>query len=325
MKSFFARALVAFAIGLPIVVTASRAHAANEAAAEALFLEAKKLMDQGRFSDACPKFAESNRLDRGAGTLIHLGDCYEKNKQLASAWATYREATSAAQALGRAEWEKLAKERAAALEPKLAKLVVKVPKDTPKMSVTRDGVEVARASWNVEIPVDAGKHAFEATAPGHQTWKTNIAVAKDGDKVEVVVPELASDPTGGAGSGGGGSASTSSGSSSQATIGWVVGGVGVVALGVGAVTGLMAISKNNDAKGVCPNDGPCRDRDAVDAADSAKSLGMVSTIGFVAGGVLLAGGVALVLTAPKSRERASIRLAPYAGADGGGAFAMGSF
>src|SRR5687767_1891178 len=80
----------------------------NEAAAEALFGEAKKLAAQGKYAEACPKFAESNKLDRGAGTLIHLGDCYEKNKQTASAWATYKEAASAAQALGRKDWEKLA-------------------------------------------------------------------------------------------------------------------------------------------------------------------------------------------------------------------------
>ena len=73
----------------------------NEAAAEALFDEAKKLANDGKFAEACPKFAESNRLDRGAGTLIHLADCYEKNKQTASAWATFKEAASAAQAISR--------------------------------------------------------------------------------------------------------------------------------------------------------------------------------------------------------------------------------
>jgi hypothetical protein len=338
------------------------ARAGNEAAAEALFVEAKKLVAQGKYAEACPKFAESNRLDRGAGTLIHLGDCYEKNKQTASAWATYKEAASAAQALGRADWEKLAKQRAAALEPKLAKLVTKVPEPTEKMTVVRDGAEVSQASWGVEIPVDAGSHVVEASAPGHKAWKANVTVAKDGDRVEVVVPKLEREasaaaapipppkapppPPSHAEAGGG---------SSQKTIGYVLGAVGVVGVGVGAVTGLMAIGKNNDAKGVCPNDGPCGSREAVDSADSAKSLATVSTIGFVAGGLALAGGAVLILTAPSARggsERSArpraplgdarggggeseppsaasgavrVRVAPYAGAAGAGAVIGGSF
>lgn len=324
---------VGCAVGALAWLAPRDARAGNEAAAEALFLEAKKLVAQKKYAEACPKFAESNRLDRGAGTLIHLGDCYEHNKQLASAWATYKDAASAAQALGRADWEKLAKQRAASLEPKLAKLVTKVPEPTPGMTVTRDGAEVAQASWGVEIPVDAGTHAVEASAPGHQPWKSTVNVAKDGDRLEVVVPKLEAAPVAAAPPPPPrppeppppAPAAEPRAGSAQRTIGFVVAGVGLVGVGVGAVTGLMAIGKNNDAKGVCANDGPCASRDAVDAADSARSLATVSTIGFVGGGVALAAGAALVLTAPKSKETARVRMAPWAGANGGGALVGGSF
>src|SRR5215203_5725950 len=134
------RPVATLAIGLGVLAAAVPARAAgNEAAAEALFVEAKKLAGQGKYAEACPKFAESNRLDRGAGTLIHLGDCYEKNKQLSSAWATYKEASSAAQALGRKDWEKLASQRAAALEPKLARLTIKVESPVDKLEVAHAG------------------------------------------------------------------------------------------------------------------------------------------------------------------------------------------
>ncbi|MBX3209780.1 MAG: hypothetical protein KF764_32400 [Labilithrix sp.] len=332
------RTFVAGALALVVIAAAGNARAAgNEAAAEALFVEAKKLAAQKKYAEACPKFAESNRLDRGAGTLIHLGDCYEKNKQTASAWATYKEASSAAQALGRKDWEKLAAQRANALEPKLARLTIKVDKDNPdKLEVSRDGTSVAQASFGVPIPVDVGQHAVEASAPGHKPFSTSATVSKDGETVEVSVPRLEPEvapattppeapkpvtpppPPREDGDGGG-----------QRTLGFIIGGIGVAGLAAGAVTGLMAMGKSSDAKATCPNDGPCASRDAVDASESARTLGLVSTIAFVAGGVGLAAGAALVFTAPKEGDSAArsarVRVAPNAGPTGGGVTVLGVF
>src|SRR4051794_10088 len=68
--------------------------------AEALFVEAKALLQAGEIARACAKLAESERLDPAAGTLLNLADCYEKNGQLASAWVTFREATTASERSG---------------------------------------------------------------------------------------------------------------------------------------------------------------------------------------------------------------------------------
>jgi hypothetical protein len=326
---------VAIAFAGALLLEAGRATAGNEAAAQALFDEAKKLASQGKFAEACPKFAESNRLDRGAGTLIHLGDCYEKNKQTASAWATFAEAASAAQALGRKDWEKLAAQRAAALEPKLARLTINVDPANESAEVSRDGTAISQASWGVPIPVDVGTHTVQASKAGSKAFKTVATVSKDGESVEVTVPKLdvetspsppapvptpapttepSSPPDADKGDG-----------SQQRTIGFVVGGVGVAGLAVGAITGLMAMGKSSDAKNACANDGPCANRGAVDASESAKSLGLVSTIGFIAGGVGLAAGALLVLTAPPDAKKAAVRVTPNAGPNGGGVTLLGAF
>ena len=300
--------LTAFTVAA-LVLRAAPALAGDEAAAEALFLEAKKLAAEGKLAEACPKFAESNRLDRGAGTLIHLADCYEKNHQTASAWATFRDAASAAQGLGRADWEKLATSRAAALEPKLARLTIKVVEPAEGIAVTRDGSPTSQASWSVPIPVDVGSHVVVASAPGRKAFKTSVNVRADGDRQELVVPKLEA----GAASASGAVATTSasgesdsgSSGSSQRSIGFVIGGIGIAGLAAGAVTGLIAIGKNNDSKKACPDSGVCTSKDAVDAADSAKTFGTVSTIAFIAGGIGLAVGATLVLTAPSTGERAA--------------------
>ncbi len=302
-----------------IVLRAAPALAGDEAAAEALFLEAKRLAAEGKLAEACPKFAESNRLDRGAGTLIHLADCYEKNHQTASAWATFRDAASAAQALGRSDWEKLANGRAAALEPKLARLTIKVTAPAEGIAVTRDGTSTSQASWGVPIPVDVGTHTVVASAPGHRTFKTTIAIRTDGDRDEVIVPKLEAAPAGTAAAtsdhpagAAGTDADSGSRGSSQRTVGFIVGGVGVAGLAVGAITGLIAIGKNNDSKQLCPTSGACASSAAVDDADSAKKLGTVSTIAFIAGGLGVGFGAALVLTAPSSSTERAGGVAPAA-------------
>ena len=91
------------------------------------------------------------------------------------------------------------------------------------------------------------------------------------------------------------------GSGAWRTVGWVAGAVGIVGLGVGTVFGVMAISDKSaahcDASNAC-DAGPLHD---------ANSAATASTVGIVAGGVLLAGGAALVLFAPGGRSPQRVR------------------
>src|SRR5689334_20626402 len=74
--------------------------AADKAAAEALFDEGVKLLQKGKYEEACKKLEASERVDSGIGTLLYLADCYEKLGKTASAWATFRAAASKAQSAG---------------------------------------------------------------------------------------------------------------------------------------------------------------------------------------------------------------------------------
>src|SRR5579872_6900411 len=98
----------------------------DKVAAEALFEDGRRMVAAGNFADACPKFADSQRLDPSAGTLLNLASCYEKLGRTATAWATYREAASAANATGRTEYVQTAQRHAEALATNLARLTISV-------------------------------------------------------------------------------------------------------------------------------------------------------------------------------------------------------
>lgn len=85
--------------------------------------------------------------------------------------------------------------------------------------------------------------------------------------------------------------------------GVAMGAVGLAGIGIGGGYGLAAMSKANVAKGSCDGNA-CTSQVGVDAAKNARSLGTVSTIGFVAGGALLAAGAVLFFS---GSERASER------------------
>src|SRR5512138_2397422 len=95
--------------------------AEQRAAAQALFDDARRLMADKKYAEACPKLEESQRLDPGIGTLLNLAECQSLTGRTASAWANFLEAAYQAKAAGQAKRENTARSRAAALEPKLSR------------------------------------------------------------------------------------------------------------------------------------------------------------------------------------------------------------
>jgi tetratricopeptide (TPR) repeat protein len=158
------------------------ADATNRAAAEALFNDARQLVSQGKYAEACPKFAESNRLDPATGTLLNLADCYEKVGKTASAWAAFTEVASMAND-SRAQF---ARGRAAALLPTLAKLTLQLANPPAGAVITRDGVAMPVAMLGVPIPVDPGRHVIEATAPGRIRFQRSVDIAASASTTIVI-------------------------------------------------------------------------------------------------------------------------------------------
>ncbi|UQA58666.1 tetratricopeptide repeat protein [Polyangium aurulentum] len=326
------RGLRAAVLGAALLAAPLSAHAqgSDKAGAESLFQEGKALLAAGKTAEACPKFAESQRLDPSVGTLLNLARCHEQLGRTASAWATYKEAATLARAVGQTERETAAKDFARKLEPRLSRLRIEAKSPPAGLAIKRDGIAVGEASLGSAIAVDPGEHTVEATAPGYKTWSAKIVVGAEADTKSVTVPALEPDLAAGAGTGGAPVVATepdagAGGKSGMRTAAFVVGGAGVVALGVGAVFGGLAMSDAGELEERCPK-GACS-RDDQELMTSANTKATVSTIGFGVGAAALGTGVVLFLLSrsPSKESAQSAQIVPSFGPNGGGASIVGTF
>ena len=323
----------------------------DPAAAQGLFYDARTLMQAGKFGEACPKLEESLRLDPGIGTQFNLADCNEHLGKVATAWAGFLDAAAQSKIAKQPDREKLARKRAAALEPRLPRLVIDVSGAPQGLVVKRDGSPVGAAALGTPIAVDPGLHRISASMPGKRAWESTVQATEARTARVAVPPDLPAEPLESAGSevapepaqnaviAAPSTAASSedarsfppaiveSRGATQRTLGWILTGLGAAGVGVGAGFGVSSMGKRNESRSHCTGD-------ACDAAgtslrDDAIRNGNVATIATIAGGAAVAGGIILVLTAPhatSSRERAGhIRAVPTVALGGAGFTLQGSF
>ncbi|HEU4408300.1 MAG TPA: hypothetical protein VFS43_23760 [Polyangiaceae bacterium] len=308
-------AAACFAPALP--AAAQQGGSANERiAAEALFREALQLMGEGNYAEACPKLAESQRLDPGLGTLINLALCHEAEGKTASAWLEFNEVASLARQAKRADRERVARTHVRALEPKLAKLSVRVSAEARAVSgleVRRDGLTLKEGVWGSPIPVDPGRHEVSASAPGYETWLTTVEIPPEPGQHDVTVPELAkkkeeapaAEPAAPRAAPAPPAPLPAKPSAlSQRAVGFAVGGAGLAALLVGGYFGYRAVDKAGEVDERCPNE-RCVDAGAVELNDEAKFAANVANVAIGVGVVGLGVGALLVLTAPSAGKAPS--------------------
>jgi hypothetical protein len=311
VRAGFRRQVFGAAVLLGVAWSAD-AHAKNSSG-DADVREAKLLMEQKRYSDACPKIAESYRSEPTGEKIFELGRCHYEQGRIATAYYELREALDIAKRDGRYDRAKPAQAMLDEIEPKLPKLSVTVglkASSLPGFEIKRDGMVIRPQEWGMNIPADPGVHTILASAPGYEPMLKTVELRADGSVEEVSVDGL--DPQGmkpkaaakpvpmrpeadRAGTSG----------AIQRTAGLIFGGVGVGAIGAGALLGLRASSLQAGSDAHCK--GSLCNPEGREMRNSAEQLGTGSTLMLIGGGVAAAGGLMLFLTAPTSasQERAA--------------------
>jgi hypothetical protein len=185
----------------------------------------------------------------------------------------------------------------------------------PNVKVVIDDVAMNAASLGVSWTIDPGPHVLRATADGYKPAELRLTVpvggnvdaplsldrdlsvpapAPEATTVGTPLPAVPPDQVGHPG---------------RSPWPWVAFGVGAGGLGVGVVTGVIALGKHSDlAKSCVPGCGPAQQGEL----DSYQSMGLISTIGFIVAGAGAAAGITLLLVQPKadSAPAASLVVGP---------------
>jgi hypothetical protein len=289
--------------------------------ADALFKQAQKLRDAGQMSQACADFAESLRLDPALGTLLNLADCHAAEGKTATALAEFEQAEHQAQARKDRERESFARDQVSALSPRLSYVQLAPAPGATFDTVTLDGAPLERTTWSGHVALDPGVHKFVFSAQGKVARTIDVTVSGPGAQTVPVAsldpiaapppppppprppPPPPPEPAQG---------------SPLRTVGFVLGGVGVVGIGLGSYFGVTAISNKNSGNAHCS--GKFCDPQGLSDESDAHSAATVSTVAFAVGAVALAAGAYFVFTAPSSQS-ARLEVGPLVLARGGGAAA----
>jgi hypothetical protein len=276
--------------------------------AKTLFEQGQKQLEDKNYEAACASFKASNEAVARVGTLLNLGDCYEKAGKLASAWGAYFDAISLGRRQGKPEYEEFATKKKDELEPRLSKLTLVVPAEVrvEGMKVTRDKALVEPAAYGVPMAVDPGTHVVDVTAP-HKLPFHGEAVVNDEHKVVTITVEKLNE------------APTVWPHNTEPQViervvqapsvwtplrvtGIVAGSAGVAAVIIGSVLGLVANNTYQNAlKNECGNNPSACNGQGVADGTNAHALAAVATGLFIGGLVGVAGGITLfVVGAPAS-------------------------
>jgi hypothetical protein len=327
-------------LALVLVPASASAQPTDEARAraDALFREGQDLLTAGQIPTACARLEESQRLDPKLGRLLNVAFCHEKLGRVATAWSEYNQAAALALQTKQAERESFARKQASQLAQKLSFIRLDLAAAPEVSQVTIDGASLTRDQWAVPFPVDPGDHALTFAGSGRKVRTQTVAVSAAGTMRVTVAPL---EPE------------TSAPSHAETpppppvheepppaqpqveqpapppqphgsrTPGWIVGGVGLAALGAGAAFGVRAITLKSDADSQCPNH-QCTQSGLATIGD-AKNAATVSTIGLAVGAVGVGVGTWLVLRVPSSPSTGGTVLVPAIAADGAALVVRGAW
>jgi hypothetical protein len=303
-------------------------------AARQLGNEGIDLYEQGDYAGAVDRLGRAYQVLKVPTLGLWYARALAKTGKLVEASERYAEVTHMqvdpdAPAVMQQAKRDAAQERAE-LQPRIPRVVVKVTgAASGEPEITVDGKPIPPALVGVAVAMNPGVRNIEARA-GTQTASQQVKLA-EGEKRTVelgldapaaapaaapapapapeAVPATTPAKTSSSSPGAADEGPTDDGST-QRLIGWTALGVGGVGLVLGGVFYLMENGKKSELEDAC--DGQACPPSVQDDIDTYDQLHAFKLTGFIVGGLGLAGGAVLLLTAPDAPETGAY-VAPWVG------------
>jgi hypothetical protein len=184
-------------------------------------------------------------------------------------------------------------------------------KDLSDVHVIMDGAPLLEKLDGAAVTIDPGEHHFRFESEGLRSAETSVIV-REGDsnrQVRVILKSTSAPESTEAPSAAAAPTKTQSQESAplvdpstRRSLGLSLGAAGAAGLVLGGVFGLLSKATYDHGHQECGNVKMCSSPAGVRDVQSAFSQATVSTVAFVGGGALLAGGALLYFTAPKSDD-----------------------
>jgi len=304
----FALALLLAGALAPSVAAAQEVSAGDKAAARQLTIDGHTALERKDYAAAAELFRRADTLFHAPTVTLGLARSAAGLGKLLAAQEFYNRLVHETLAPGASEVFVRAiddgRAELAALSPRIPSLVIQV-RGAVASRVTLDGVEVPAAVLGIKRPVEPGRHTIRALARGFKPSVAAVDVA-EGSTESVALDFVAAPPGVSDGVDDAGPGAGRSRGAPQKTAGIVVLSAGAAGLAIGAVAGGIAAADHSNLIAQCGS--PRCPSSQQSSVDGYHTAGAVSTGAFIAGGILAAAGVVVVLTVPKATVSPSVGL-----------------
>lgn len=194
---------MALLLGLLALVPAQASAQPSTAIAQQRFRQGQTSYDAGRYAGALEHFRASLESSDSPNARLYVARCLRQLGRLSEAVLEYewtvQVATERARQLSRyAATEQAARKELAELEPRIARLTLRLETPPPGTEVFLQGIQLTRAAFGIPLPVMPGPVSIVVQAPGHERLERQVTLSAGEAHVEplnlVAMPAFSAAP-----------------------------------------------------------------------------------------------------------------------------------
>jgi hypothetical protein len=263
-------------------------------AATDAFNAARKLFDQKKFALALEKFQDSYNAVQSPNSGVFIARCHAELGKRREAWQWFERVIAEASARMGAEpkykpTHDSARNEIVDVQSKLSILAFNVVEPEPTTTLRVGGAPIPREQWGKRMPFDPGPLEVTLETPGKTPVSQKLdALAGDDKSISLTHPaavvSLPPPPP----------PPKQESGLKLLPLTIAFGSVGVLGMGLFAVTGAMTSSAESTLEENC-GAGPCSAQDDIDRAETAKTTQTLANAGWIIGAVGLAAGATFLI------------------------------